>query len=56
MTKTIPIVFSLGVGIALGLAVNGRLINRAAQAQTAALPTSFSAVPGAVGEEDISGP
>jgi hypothetical protein len=56
MTKTVPIVLSLSVGIIVGLAANGRLMNPAAEAQTAALPTAFSAVPGAVGEEDIAGP
>jgi hypothetical protein len=56
MAKTIAIVFSLTVGIAVGLVANGRLMNPAAEAQTAAMQASFSAVSGAIGAEDISGP
>jgi uncharacterized protein YbaR (Trm112 family) len=37
-----------GVGIVL--------VNPPAEAQTAAAPASFSAVPGAIGEQDVSGP
>lgn len=53
MNKTI--VFALAVGIAIGVTGGSRLINLAAEAQTA-MTTSFSAVPGAIGEQDISGP
>src|SRR5262245_11489361 len=52
MNKTINIVSVLTVGLAVGLAAS-RLMNPA-DAQTA--PTSFSAVPGAIGAQDISGP
>jgi hypothetical protein len=53
MNKTVTIVSALAVGVAVGVAVGGRLMNPA-DAQTP--PTSFSAVPGAVGEQDVSGP
>src|SRR5256885_7276503 len=54
MSKTAVIIVStLGVGLVVGIAVGGRLMNPA-EAQAPA--TSFSAVPGAVGEQDISGP
>src|SRR5499426_4150675 len=55
MNKTGTIVFALSVGVAIGVTGGSRFINLAAEAQTAAM-TSFSAVPGAIGEEDISGP
>jgi hypothetical protein len=55
MSKTVPIVLALGVGLAAGMAVGGRVMNPPAEAQGAA-PTSFSAVPGAIGAQDISGP
>jgi len=57
MSKTITIGLSLAVGVAVGLVAGSRLMSPQAEAQTAAvLPVSFSAVPGAVGEEDVSGP
>src|SRR5580692_5412621 len=58
MSKTITIVSILAVGAVLGVAVGGRLMNAPAEAQTAATtaPVSFSAVTGAVGAEDVSGP
>jgi NHL repeat len=55
MSKTVTIGLSLAVGLAVGLAAS-RFINPQAEAQTAARPVSFSAVPGAVGAEDVSGP
>jgi hypothetical protein len=55
MNKTVTIGLSLAVGVAIGIAGGSRIMNPPAQAQTAAT-TSFSAVPGAVGSEDISGP
>jgi DNA-binding beta-propeller fold protein YncE len=54
MNKTGTIVFALAVGAAIGVTGGSRLINLAAEAQTAT--TSFSAVQGAIGEQDISGP
>src|SRR5437660_1497520 len=56
MSKTITIVSALAVGVVLGVAAGSRMINPSAEAQTAATPTSFSAVPGAIGAQDISGP
>src|SRR5437016_12112401 len=55
MNRTVTIVFALSIGVAIGVTGGSRLINLAAEAQTAAM-TSFSAVPGAIGEQDISGP
>src|SRR6202521_4436097 len=56
MSKTVTVVLSLAVGVAVGIAGGSRLMSPPAEAQMAAAPTSFSAVPGAVGAEDISGP
>jgi NHL repeat len=58
MSKTITIVSALAVGAVFGVAAGGRLMNAPAEAQTAATtaPVSFSAVPGAIGAEDVSGP
>src|SRR5882672_11359512 len=56
MSKAITIVSALAVGLAVGIAGGSRLMNPPAEAQTATTPTSFSAVPGAIGEQDISGP
>src|SRR5437899_5550660 len=55
MNRTVTIVFALSVGVAIGVTGGSRLVNLSAEAQTAAM-TSFSAVPGAIGEQDISGP
>jgi hypothetical protein len=55
MSKTVTIGLSLAVGLAVGVAGGSRLLNPPAEAQTAA-PTSFSAVPGAIGEQDVAGP
>jgi hypothetical protein len=56
MGKTVTVVLSLAVGVAVGVAGGSRLMSPPAEAQMAAAPTSFSAVPGAIGAEDISGP
>ena len=56
MSKTVTIVLSLAVGVAVGVAAGSRLMNPAAEAQPAAGPASFSAVAGAIGAEDVSGP
>src|SRR2546423_15345534 len=54
MSKTTVIIVStLGVGLVVGIAVGGRLMNPA-EAQAPA--TSFSAVAGAIGGQDISRP
>jgi DNA-binding beta-propeller fold protein YncE len=54
MNRTVTILFALSVGVAIGVTGGSRLVNLSAVAQTAA--TSFSAVPDAIGEQDISGP
>jgi NHL repeat len=57
MSKTMTILLTLVVGLAIGIEVGGRLVNSPAAAQTTPpLPASFGAVPGAIGAEDISGP
>ena len=53
MSKTLTIISVLAIGLTAGIAVDRLLVNPA-EAQTA--PTSFSAVPGAIGAQDISGP
>src|SRR5436190_5979808 len=53
MRKALTIVSALTAGVAVGIVAHGRLMGPA-DAQTA--PTSFSAVPGAFGAQDISGP
>jgi hypothetical protein len=54
MNRTVTILFALSVGVAIGVTGGSRLVNLSAEAQTAA--ATFSAVPGAIGEQDISGP
>jgi hypothetical protein len=56
MSKTVTVGLSLAMGLAIGVAAGSRFMNPPAEAQTAATPASFGAVPGAVGAEDISGP
>jgi NHL repeat-containing protein len=56
MSKTMTVVVAMAAGIGVGAALGGRFIGRSAAAQTAATAASFSAVPTAVGAEDISGP
>jgi NHL repeat len=55
MSKTVTIVLSLAVGVAVGTAIGSWLLNPAG-AQMAAATASLSALPSAVGEEDVSGP
>ena len=55
MSKTVTIVLALAAGLAVGIAVGSRQTIAPADAQTATT-TSFSAVPGAIGAQDISGP
>src|SRR5436190_5132398 len=55
MSKTVTIVLALAAGLAVGIAVGSRQTILPADAQTATT-TSFSAVPGAIGAQDISGP
>ena len=56
MSKTTTVVTALAAGVALGLAGGSWLMSLPAGAQAPASPTSFSAVPNAIGAQDISGP
>jgi hypothetical protein len=59
MSKTLTVLFALVVGLAVGISLGGRLRTPgalAAKAETATTGTSASAVPDAIGAEDISGP
>jgi DNA-binding beta-propeller fold protein YncE len=56
MSKTIVAVLALVVGLAAGIPLGGRLMTGDAPAASAAAPASASAVSGAIGAQDISGP
>jgi len=57
MSKTVTVGVVVGDGTGhRGVAGGSRLMNPPAEAQTATAPASFSAVPGAIGAQDISGP
>jgi hypothetical protein len=56
MGKTFTIVSAMAAGIAIGIAATGGLLSPRVEAQMPALPVAFSAVPGSVGAEDVSGP
>jgi hypothetical protein len=56
MSRTVTIVTALAAGVAVGLAGGSWLMAPPAEAQAPASPTSFSAVPNAIGAQDISGP
>src|SRR5436190_10622925 len=56
MSKTMTVALALVVGIAVGVPLGSRLPAPPAEAQTATTNRSFSAVPAAIGAEDISGP
>jgi len=53
MNKTVPVVLALGVGVLVGISIGGWLM-LPVEAQTAT--RSYSAVPAAIGAEDVSGP
>ena len=55
MSKTWIVVLGLTVGLAVGLALSSRMMPRA-EGETATTSVSSSAVPEAIGAEDISGP
>ena len=55
MSKTVTVVLALVVGLAVGVAVGNRL-NSSSEGDTAAGLSSFSAVPDAIGAQDVSGP
>src|SRR5262245_2644855 len=55
MSKTLTVVLALTVGLVAGIVMGSHLITLQAQRGTAA-STSASAVPPAIGAEDISGP
>ncbi len=57
MSKTLTVVLALVVGLAAGILLGNRLMTPGAEAQTGRTTiTSFSAVPDAIGAQDISGP
>ena len=56
MSKTVTIVLALAVGLAVGIAVGSRLMKSPSEAGAATTNASFSAVPSAIGAEDVSGP
>ena len=53
MSKTVPVMLALAVGLVVGISIGGWLM-LPAEAQTAT--RSYSAVPGGIGAEDVSGP
>src|SRR5262245_54490850 len=53
--KTISVLLALAVGVAAGIAIGGRM-TAGTETGTAAAGAAFSAVPDALGAEDISGP
>src|SRR5262245_5061744 len=55
MSKTLIVVLTLVVGLVLGFAVGSRMTS-GVQGQTVSTETAFSAVPAAIGAEDVSGP
>ncbi len=55
MSKTVTVVLALVVGLAAGIAV-GNSLNAPSEGETAAGVSSFSAVPDAIGAQDVSGP
>jgi NHL repeat len=56
MNKTLTVVLALAVGLAIGIPLGSRLMTPGAEAETATTLSSFSAVPAAIGAEDVSGP
>src|SRR5436309_10126004 len=56
MSKIVTIVVALAVGLAVGISVGSRMINPTAEAETARTGATYSAVPDAIGAEDVSGP
>src|SRR5882757_482651 len=56
MSRAATVVTALAAGVAVGLAGGNWLMAPSAEAQAPASPASFSAVPNAIGAQDISGP
>src|SRR5215211_1232422 len=56
MSRTVTIVLVLAVGLAAGIPLGGRLMPSVGEGEGAATSAAFSAVPDAIGAEDISGP
>ena len=56
MSRTAAVAVALMVGLAAGIPLGGRLMSSAAAPAAAAPGTAFSAVPDAIGAQDISGP
>ena len=55
MSKTVTVVLALVMGLAVGIAVGNRL-NSPSEGEISASVSSFSAVPDAIGAQDVSGP
>ena len=56
MSKTMTVVLALAVGLLAGVPLGGRIMTPAADAKTTTTSPSYSAVPDAIGAQDISGP
>src|SRR5215467_11825671 len=56
MNNISAVALALAAGLAIGVAVGDRIVSAPAGAQTETATASFSAVPGAIGAEDVSGP
>src|SRR5438477_10721543 len=56
MNHVATVALALGAGLAIGITVGDRIVSPPAGAQMETSAASFSAVPGAIGAEDISGP
>ena len=56
MSKTVSMVSVLAVGLAIGTPLGGRVMPSTEEAADATTSAVYSAVPGAIGAQDISGP
>jgi hypothetical protein len=56
MSRTAAIVLALEVGLAIGTALGDRLMPSVEESEAAPASTAFSAVPDAIGAQNISGP
>src|SRR4029453_13561259 len=56
MNKMMTVVLALAAGVAVGVPLGSRMMTAPAAAQATPTGASFSAVPAAIGAEDVSGP
>jgi sugar lactone lactonase YvrE len=56
MSRTVGLAAALAAGVAIGIFAGSRSAGQPARVDTSAAPASFSAVPGAIGAQDVSGP